>query len=57
MSEEERPGLKGETPEQDDVEAHRQATKAANDEGAEGEGEDDFEAHRAALKQRPGQKG
>jgi len=57
MSEDERPGLKGETPEQDDVEAHRHGTKAANDEGAtEGESDDDFEAHRA-LKQRPGTKG
>jgi len=57
MSEDERPGLKGETPEQDDVEAHRHS-KAANDEGTtEGEGEDDFEAHRHSLKQRPGEKG
>jgi hypothetical protein len=57
MSEEERPSVKGETPEPDDVEAHRHPSKAMNDEGAEGEGEDDFEAHRHSLKQRPGTKG
>jgi hypothetical protein len=40
--------------EQDDVEAHRKATKAVNDEGGETEGDDDFEAHRKPGQARPG---
>lgn len=54
MSEDERPSVKGETPEPDDFEAHRAGRMGINDEGGDGEGEDDFEAHRSALKQRPG---
>jgi hypothetical protein len=52
MSEDERAKI-NQNDEQDDVEAHRKATAAVNEESGQDEGDEDFEAHRKPSSARP----